>query len=786
MPMPLTPVDPYKDYSTLSFRDLVEARDFYHRQLMRKQNVVGTALGRYLQRKQGISKTSKKTLSNTEVTKYSWPCLIVFVKQWANNSEFGSGEKQIDPSEFVPRSIEMPDGRVVPLCVIEAQPIDAEPAAPANPVFPDNWIGGGYPMIAEVQNQEHIASIGGMLTDGHLIYAITNRHVTGAPGEVAHSLIGGEKVPIGRSSRKQITRMPFEKVYPAWPGKDIFVHMDIGLVEVDDATRWTSQIYGIGRTGHMVDLNTDNFSLRLIDCPLRAFGCATGQLHGRILGMFYRYKAVSGSEYVADFIIGPDGKRPFSTHHGDSGTLWLLDTEDKEFGLMPLAIQWGGQVLADSGGSAQQQPFALATNLSTVCRALDVDFVQDWNIGQFEYWGAVGHYTIASIACDIVSDPDLKALMQANADSITFLTTQITPKNMKGLSTHDFVPLADVPDMVWKVGKFKRGGMTSPEHGNHFADMDKPDSNGQTLLNMCEQSAANISPAVWMKYYSDPKVDDKSKGLLPFRCWQIYNEMVAGVKGGDMTRFVCAAGILSHYVGDACQPLHISYLFNGDPTHTETVTVNKNGVPTEVVQPVAKGVHSAYEDGLVNFHSTEIMDALHKTFKGKSHCRPLIKNHGQGAAAAVVNLMQQTFKAIQPAQIVRAYVPIKKLKPRDVADHLWEQFGTATVNVMADGARTLAVLWDSAWKEGGGTAAMAGKGKISQRSLKSLYTQPKFLESFTLAQIHTVLRGSAASGSAGGNSSATRPKAGSGRGARTTRVARKGTTTKRAHRKKST
>jgi|HubBroStandDraft_6_1064221.scaffolds.fasta_scaffold00142_8 hypothetical protein len=740
MPL-LFAVDPYKTFSTLSFRDLVEARDFYHSQLMRKQNVVGTALGRYLQRKTGVSKAVAKTLSNTEVRNNSWPCLLVFVRKWAADSHFGSGKDQIKPGNFIPPSIEMSDGRVVPLCVIEAPPVEAQKAQPVNPVFPNNWIGGGYPMIADVQNQEHVASIGGMFTDGHLIYAITNHHVTGAPGEVVYSLIGGERVPIGTSSRKQLTRMPFERVYPSWPGKNVFVHMDIGLIEVEDVTRWTSQIYGIGCTGHMVDLNTDNLSLRLIDCPLRAFGCATGQMHGRVLGMFYRYKAVSGSEYIADFIIGPDGKKPFSTHHGDSGTLWLLDTEDEEMGLMPLAIQWGGQVLADGDGEMLQQPFALATNLSTVCRELDVDFVQDWNVGQFEYWGAVGHYTIASIACNIVQNPQLRGLMQANADSITFPTAQITAKNMKGLSKADFVPLADVPDMVWKVGQYKRGGMTSPEHANHFADMDKPDSNGKTLLQLCEQSKANIDPTVWMKYYTDPKVKDESKGLLPFRCWQIYNEMVSAVKAGDVTRFVCAAGILSHYVGDACQPLHISYMFNGDPAHTETVQVTKKGVTTSVVQPVAKGVHSAYEDGLVNFHSTEIVSSLQSRFKGKSHGESLNKDHGFGAAEAVVNLMQQTFKAIQPAQIVKAYVPIKKLKPKDVADHLWSQFGSATVNVMADGARTLSMLWDSAWKEGGGTASMAGKGKISQAALKKLYIQPKFLESFTLAQIQPVLTG---------------------------------------------
>ncbi|HEY4676745.1 MAG TPA: hypothetical protein VIJ01_06270, partial [Candidatus Angelobacter sp.] len=496
------------------------------------------------------------------------------------------------------------------------------------------------------------------------------------------------------------------KVYPGWPGKDVFVHMDIGLIEVDDATRWTSQIYGIGCTGSMADINTDNFSLRLIDCPVRAFGCATGQMHGRILGMFYRFRAAGGSEYVADFIIGRDRDQRFDTHHGDSGTLWLLDTEDPERGLMPLAIQWGGQVLSQGNGNATRQPFALATNLSSVCRELDVDFVQDWNAGQFEYWGAVGHYTIASMACSIVKDAQLKKLMLANSNSISFPLNQITAKNMQGLSKHPFVPLADVPDMVWKVGPFKRGGMSSPEHSNHFADMDKPDSNGETLLQLCQKSKSNIDPAVWIKYYTDPSVKDHSKGLLPFRCWQIYNEMVDAVQNRDITRYVCAAGILSHYVGDACQPLHISYMFNGDPAKTEKVNITKKGVTTQVEQPVGHGVHSAYEDGLVNFHSPEIISALQKVFQNKTHGQPLNKNKGFGAAQAVVGLMQKTFMAIKPVDIVNAYVPIKKLKPKEIADHLWAGFGKDTINVMAEGARTLSMLWDSAWKDGGGTASM--------------------------------------------------------------------------------
>ena len=546
--MPIQQSDPYKQFSTLSFRDLVDARDFYHRQLMRKDNVVGTALGRYLVRKEKHKKDEKKTLGNSEVKTYSWPCILVFVSQWVPKGQFGHG---IDAAHFIPPLIEMSDGRVIPLCVVEAPPQLSGPAEAVNPKFPGNWIGGGYPVIADVQGEEHIASIGGMVTDGHLVYALTNRHVTGETGEVVYSVLGGEKVPIGRSSSKQITRMPFERAYPGWPGKGVFVHMDIGLIEVDDATRWTAQIYGIGTTGSLVDLSTDNISLRLLDTPLQAYGCASGPMNGRILGMFYRYQSVSGSEYVADFLIAPDGDKPFETHRGDSGTLWLMPPDKPGEGPKPLAVQWGGQVLMTGGGTQEGQPYALATSLSTVCRILNIDYVQDWNIGHPEYWGAVGHYTIAEKACEIVKDAQLKSLMMANLNSITFPLGQINAGNMKGLSTKNFVPLADVPDMVWKVGPNKRGGMTSPEHSNHFADMDKKDSNNTTLLELCEKSAKNIDPTVWMTYYNDPKVKDGSKGLLPFRCWQIYDEMVDAAGKGDAKRFVCTAGILSHYVGDA-------------------------------------------------------------------------------------------------------------------------------------------------------------------------------------------------------------------------------------------
>jgi hypothetical protein len=132
----------------------------------------------------------------------------------------------------VPNSLYLPDGRVVPVCVVEA-PLDENVSDAVDLdqlAFPRSLIGGGYPMVADVQAAEHVASIGCLVSDGHLVYALTNRHVSGAFGEKVYSWIGGEKVEIGKSARKQITRLPFETVYDKWPGKNVYVNLDVGLV----------------------------------------------------------------------------------------------------------------------------------------------------------------------------------------------------------------------------------------------------------------------------------------------------------------------------------------------------------------------------------------------------------------------------------------------------------------------------------------------------------------------------------------------------------------------------
>ncbi|MGO7389057.1 hypothetical protein ACCT20_38360, partial [Rhizobium ruizarguesonis] len=70
---------------------------------------------------------------------------------------------------------------------------------------------------------------------------------------------------------------------------------------------------------------------------------------------------------------------------------------------------------------------------------------------------------------------------------------------------------------------------------------------------------------------------------------------------------------------DACQPLHISYLHDGDPRQPVSRTVHhRTGVTEEVAEPLGKGVHAAYEDKMVSANRKTIITALNKTAEVKS------------------------------------------------------------------------------------------------------------------------------------------------------------------------
>src|SRR5438067_2462800 len=241
--------DDDNNYDELSLKDLLEARDAYHVHLMRHPNVVATAVGFYRIRQKDSwpnehlkqRGTYARTFQNSEVRPYSWPCVLVFVDQWRSAEEFAS-----NPGDMVPPVLYLPDGRKIPVCVVEA-PIDQEtPPEPPAIRYPVNNLGGGFPVLVDVQGTEHVATIACLVSDGHKSYALTNRHVTGEPGEVQYSRLGGKRQRIGVTAPKQLTRLPLSELYPGLAGSRVFVNLDIGLIDIDDLSRWTAKVRDIG------------------------------------------------------------------------------------------------------------------------------------------------------------------------------------------------------------------------------------------------------------------------------------------------------------------------------------------------------------------------------------------------------------------------------------------------------------------------------------------------------------------------------------------------------------
>ena len=257
--------------------------------------------------------------------------------------------------------------------------------------------------------------------------------------------------------------------------------------------------------------------------------------------------------------------------------------------------------------------FALATALSTVCRLLDVDVVVDHNVAAQPYWGATGHYSIAGLAVDHINNTKLGKLLDANADRLTFDKSALAPGKIEDRlkNTEEFVPLADVPDVIWKKLPVERNGIKAvrggrdtsrnhgPEHPNHYCDIDEPDGTGQTLRELCVADPANVDVKVWKDFYTAAgHTDPASRGCLPFRVWQFYDAMVDAVTNNDLAAYVAAAGLVAHYVGDACQPLHGSYLSDG--RRADGDDTNWAG----------HGVHSAFETDMVNDHAADLFSKI--------------------------------------------------------------------------------------------------------------------------------------------------------------------------------
>ncbi|MBS7555963.1 hypothetical protein KHC23_20215 [Ancylobacter dichloromethanicus] len=281
--------------------------------------------------------------------------------------------------------------------------------------------------------------------------------------------------------------------------------------------------------------------------------------------------------------------------------------------------------------------------------------------------------------------------------------------------------------MVWKQAasriKGGRKGGINPENPTHYADIDQPLPDGRTLRDICAADPSKVTVADWQQYYDAlGHTRPGERGLLPFRVWQFFDTMVEAVKNKDIAAYVCAAGIAAHYVGDACQSLHGSYLNNGYPDGR------------------GEDVHSAYETAMIDHQAAVLLPLIAQEVAAATD-RPALLENGQEVAVAIFDLMVRTATALPPVDLVDAYIETGGGKSRRVTSALWRQFGQATAAAMADGARTLAFIWDSAWAAGGGNRLGEERlGAVDTVALRKLYEDKTFMPSLTLDQIGDVLR----------------------------------------------
>jgi hypothetical protein len=705
------------DFRTLSVEDLLEARDQHQAALSNMQNVVATAIGKFRRRLGDSAATTwhrrhgrpPRTLLNSEVTDDSFPCVLVFVEGWIDLKEFEQTRRPVaaqtaprqNVRHLVPQLLYLPDGRSVPTCVVmvdwEDRPPESLPWTDVH--FPSNLLGGGFGVVTTVQGVDHVGTVACLVTDGEQLYALTARHVAGSGGQAVNTRCRGEAVLVGQSAGRDLPPVPFSEVYPGWPGDRTISVQDSGLIRLERVERWSSQLFGIGELANPADLNTTNISLDLIGAPVRSYGARSHDLMvGEICGLFPRFKSMGGVDYVADLLIGPRDRNAdaLKVQPGDSGSLWVDDSPEAGTRRKPVAVNWGA---LDLEGGRNTYYLALASFVSQVCRRLNVEVVTGHNIGYHPVWGKPNHALLATAAAGLLPPDDpLYQFLWADGDRKPALET-----------------LSGVPD-DWKRAPYSRGS----EGPNHYASVDF------SLANPGLLSDVALDPEAWMEFYLKHPVakgDWKKRGALPFRIWQVFDDLLAmaGDASNDVPerarRFCCGCGLLAHYVADACNPAHVTQWGLGHPDWTNP----------------RKGS---------DFHHVWDSPPLTDEQVGErigSWSPPSIAD-GAGAGRQALDLMLETLDAVKLGPFVRnrADDPTGAI---DAADAYVQ--GDGGMEAMAEragrGCALLRALWRSAW------AAVEAEGladrfiaELHVQDLQSIYEEDLFLESVTIQHLAVV------------------------------------------------
>ena len=633
--------------------------------------------------------------------------------------------------------------------------------------FASELLGGGYRCERHGQGVVELGTLGCLVQREGTTYALTNRHVAGPTGETVFARLRGEAVPIGTSDGLAVAKQTLKSLFPDFGASHVFVNLDAGLVRLDDLSRWTSQVYGIGEIGEVFDATASTLTLDLLGLPVRAFGGASGVLEGEIKALFFRYQSLGDFDYVSDVLIGtrsaaakPDPRRPArpspETHPGDSGTIWFYDppttpkpavrgvelhpSDPPDRGLnarrlRPIAMQWGGQRVALADGT--KSAFALGTFVSTVCRALDVEIVRTWSTGHDEYWGKLGHFAVGWKACDLVGGALFDLMKRTSRTSASGTTSSRRAARSRWTQRLRAARRRARLRLIAASSSSTPARRRAPALRRH---RHQAIDGGPSMLEACRKNEEDrpVGLAGLLRGFAQAGCGPDA-GALPFRVWQLWDLMVSALKKKDVKTFVAAGGVMAHYVGDASQPLHTSYLHHGrlpmvvKPKGKYPVAHDSDAFAAFKKTRAAK-IHGIYEEQMLEIDTLAALQAVDAAL-AKVKIKDDVKN-GWSAARATFDLMSDAHERLSPDTIIDADDP--SLSDTDRAKRLWANATVRkeTVRSLAASVATLARLWASAWRQGNGKAVPKAKLKaFTEKEMGSLCRSKTFAPALTLDQM---------------------------------------------------
>jgi hypothetical protein len=188
------------DFTSLSLKDLLQARDLFHYHLMNKKNVVATAVGLYRIRHDDPWPSEKSNTAiparsrspgglcstprcgHTHGPAYTFLCRVGRRKQ---------SYQKTRPRMSCRRPSTCQTGGSAPVCVIEArqQAYAEDMEVKPRKLSPRNFFGPGVPILNNAaQGLKKIATGGCLVKDGDFFYVLTNKHPVGAPGTVIRAM----------------------------------------------------------------------------------------------------------------------------------------------------------------------------------------------------------------------------------------------------------------------------------------------------------------------------------------------------------------------------------------------------------------------------------------------------------------------------------------------------------------------------------------------------------------------------------------------------------------------